>query len=128
MKIEIDVWLYGALSRFGGENASTGFAHLKVSLDQGSTIKDLLEQIGIPTEERGFTFINGNLSALPKFQPDLSTILQNGDRVAFFDLKSMWPFQYRQDAPATEEFKQGISNRDDKGIRQIFRDFSDDRR
>ena len=49
------------------ENASTGFAHLKVSLDQGSTIKDLLEQIGIPTEERGFTFINGNLSALLNF-------------------------------------------------------------
>ena len=32
---------------------------------------------------------------MPGLQPDLDDTLENGDRVAFFHLNSMWPFQYR---------------------------------
>ena len=63
-----------------------------------SRIRDLLEQLSLPTEERGITFINSDLSAMPGLQPDLDHRLQDGDRVAFFHLKSMWPAQYRDGA------------------------------
>jgi hypothetical protein len=96
--ITVDVWLYGPLARYGGEAASTSHANLRSELPAGSRICDLLEHLALPTEERGITFINGNLSAMPGLQPDLDHPLEDGDRVAFFHLKSMWPAQYRNGA------------------------------
>lgn len=98
IKMNIEVWLYGELSLYGGENAKKGFSSLKVELTAGATIGDLLKQLQMPTEKRGITFINGNLSALPDLQPDLDQALEEGDRISFFDLRSMWPFQYRHGA------------------------------
>jgi len=57
----------------------------------------------MPTGERGVTFVNGQLSAMPGLQPDLGHILHDGDRVGFFDPKSMWPFQYRHGAAMIPE-------------------------
>jgi len=93
--IAVDVWLYGPLARYGGDAAGKYHANLKVDLPTGSRIQDLLTTLALPTEERGITFINGNLSAMPGLQPDLDHVLEGGDRVAFFHLNSMWPFQYR---------------------------------
>lgn len=93
--IKIDVWLYGPLARYGGDGAGKYHANLQVDLPAGSQVQDLLKTLALPTEERGITFINGNLSAMPGLQPDLDQILEGGDRVAFFHLNSMWPFQYR---------------------------------
>jgi sulfur carrier protein ThiS len=91
----IDTWLYGPLARYGGDADEGSFAHLEVLLPEGSTVGDLLAHLNLPTEERGISFINGQLSAMPGLQPDLEHQLKNGDRVALFHLKSMWPFQYR---------------------------------
>lgn len=96
--ITIDVWLYGPLAQYGGEAARRTHANPKVELPAGSKINDLLESLALPTEERGLTFINGDLSAMPGLQPDLEHILTDGDRVAFFHLNSMWPAQYRDGA------------------------------
>ena len=96
--ISVDVWLYGPLARYGGEAASKSYANLQPELLVGSRIRDLLEYLTMPTEERGITFINGDLCAMPGLQPDLDHVLEDGDRVAFFHLKSMWPFQYRDGA------------------------------
>ncbi|MGC9357746.1 MAG: MoaD/ThiS family protein, partial [Anaerolineae bacterium] len=74
----------------------------------------------MPTEERGITFINGDLSAMPGLQPDLDHKLTDGDRVAFFHLKSMWPFQYRHDVAMLEEFKASTGERPDGGLRSRF--------
>jgi hypothetical protein len=93
--ITIDCWLYGPLARYGGDAAGKYHANLHVDLPVGSRIRDLLDKLTLPTEERGITFINGNLSAMPGLQPDLDEVLEGGDRVAFFHLNSMWPFQYR---------------------------------
>jgi len=97
-EITIDVWLYGPLACYGGEAAQKTHVNLKPELPAGSTIRDLLARLGLPTEERGITFINGDLSAMPGLQPDLDHVLHDGDRVAFFHLKSMWPAQYRDGA------------------------------
>jgi hypothetical protein len=87
-----------------------------VTLPQGSCIRDLLAKLDLPTEQRGITFINGNLSALPKIQPDLDHTLQNGDRVAFFHLRSMWPYQYRHGAAMTSELSATLDERSNQGM------------
>jgi hypothetical protein len=107
-QIHIDVWLYGSLARYGGDPSQRVFANVSVELEEGSSVKDLLSCLQMPSKERGITFINGELSALPDVQPDLDKVLNDGDRVAFFHLQSMWPFQYRLGAPATQEIQSGL--------------------
>jgi len=96
--MKIEVWLYGVLSQYASEKAEKGFASVQMELSQQATLSDLLQKLSMPTEERGITFINGNLSALPGLQPDLDHQLNDGDRISFFDHRSMWPFQYRHGA------------------------------
>ena len=52
---------------------------------------NLLAHLKMPTEERGITFINGRLSAMPGLQPDLGHILLDGDRVGLFNLRACGP-------------------------------------
>jgi hypothetical protein len=113
--ITIDVWLYGSLSKYGGDAAKRSFANPQVELPAGSRVIDLLNYLSLPTEERGITFINGDLSAMPNLQPDLEQELHDGDRVAFFHLQSMWPAQYRHGA----ELAPGMSD-EIEGGKKIF--------
>jgi len=108
--IRVDTWLYGTLARFGGEANQGGFAHLEVALPVGSTMADLLACLGMPADARGITFINGQLSAMPGLQPDLTHLLHAGDRVGFFDPKSMWPFQYRHGAALVPELAAALGD------------------
>ena len=98
VEMNIEVWLYGVLSQFASEKAEKGFASVNLDLPDNATVSVVLSKINMPTEERGITFINGNLSALPGLQPDLDQQLNDGDRISFFDHRSMWPFQYRHGA------------------------------
>ena len=116
MSIMIDTWLYGELAHYGGQADQGSFANLQIALPEGSTVKDLLAALEIQTESRGLTFINGNLSALPDVQPDLDHLLMNGDRVAFFHLRSMWPYQYRHGAAMIIELSATLNARDDQGL------------
>lgn len=106
--LHIDLWLYGGLARYGGEADQGSFANMDLELPEGGTVRDLIARLEIPNEERGISFINGELSAMPGLQPDLDHVLQDGDRVAFFHLHSMWPFQYRFGAPAIEEMSKAM--------------------
>ena len=118
--MDVDVWLYGALARFGGKAEQVSFANLQIRLPAESTVADLLARLRIRTEERGITFINGQLSAMPGLQPDLGHILRNGDRVGLFDLKSMWPFQYRHGAMLTDEMALAMDVEKDHGLRHTY--------
>jgi len=111
--IVVDVWLYGPLARYGGQAATKSHANLKLELLAGSCLRDLLAHLDLPTEERGITFINGDLSAMPGVQPDLDQALQDGDRVALFHLRSMWPFQYRHDAALSPDLARALSETGD---------------
>lgn len=108
--VKIEVWLYGELAQYGDLNATKGFSRLEVVLEAGSKVGDLLGHIQMPTDARGITFINGNLSALPGLQPDLAQVLVDGDRVSFFDQRSMWPFQYRHGAAMAEGLNQILTD------------------
>jgi len=125
--ITLDVWLYGILARYGGKADQGSHANLKPSLPAGSTVADLLKQLELPTAERGITFINGQLSAMPGLQPDLGHILQDNDRVAFFDPTSMWPFQYRHGAAMIPEMAQAMSAERDGGLHHAYNKKASDR-
>jgi len=112
----VDVWLYGTLARYGGEASQGSFANVGATLPEGSTLTDLLGRLEMPTEARGITFINGQLSAMPGVQPDLGYVLRDGDRVAFFDPKSMWPFQYRHGAAVTAEMAEAMAQEEGGGL------------
>lgn len=109
--ISVEVWLYGSLSRYCRQSHADSHARLTLRLDRGSCLQDLLSALELPTAERGITFLNGTLSALPGMQPDLDQVLSDGDRVAFFDKKSMWPFQYRHGVATTQKLTEAV-NRD----------------
>jgi sulfur carrier protein ThiS len=119
--IVVDVWLYGTLARHGGKTAQGSFANVKMRLPEGSTMADLLAQLGMRPVERGITFINGQLSAMPGLQPDLNHIFCDGDRVGLFDLKSMWPFQYRHGAMLTDEMARAMDDEKDHGLHHTYK-------
>lgn len=119
--VVVDVWLYGTLARYGDEAGQESFANLQIQLPEGSTVADLLTCVGMRTEERGITFINGQLSAMPGLQPDLGHILRDGDRIGFFDLKSMWPFQYRHGAMMTDEMARAMDAEKDHGLHHTYK-------
>jgi hypothetical protein len=118
--ITIDTWLYGDLAKFGDENADSGFANRKVQLSEGASLQNLLDELNMPSEARGITFINGNLSAMPGVQPDLEYELQDQDRVAFFHLRAMWPYQYRQGAAMLDKLENTIEGDKDKGVHHSY--------
>ncbi|MBM2824728.1 MAG: hypothetical protein HW402_392 [Dehalococcoidales bacterium] len=118
--ITVNLYLYGELARYGGEAALPGSAILQVCLQERGTIRSLLAHLGIPTEKRGITFINGKLSAMPGLQPDMDYVLSHNDRVAFFDLRSMWPFQYRHGAMITDEMAQSLHDEEGGGLHHTY--------
>ena len=121
-KISVDVWLYGNLACYGKDAKQRSFANLHMRIPEMTSMADLLARLGMPTEERGITFINGQLSAMPGLQPDLGHILHEGDRVAFFDLKSMWPFQYRHGAMLTDEMTRAMDAEKDHGLHHTYKE------
>jgi hypothetical protein len=120
--ILIDVWLYGELAHYGGQADQGSFANPKVKLTEGSTVRDLLGYLQLPTEERGITFINGELSAMPNMQLDLDHPLRDRDRVAFFHLRSMWPFQYRFGIPMASEMSKAMQSSRDQGLHHSYKE------
>jgi len=119
--IAVDVWLYGDLARFAGEASHGSYAHVQFNVPAGTTMGDLLAKLNMTTKERGITFINGKLSAMPGLQPDLKTTLKDKDRVAFFHQQSMWPFQYRHGASVTEEMKDALDGHEDHGLHHSYK-------
>lgn len=113
--MRVDVWLYGQLSYYCKEKAEKGFARVEMDLPDGTTVGELLQEFGIPSNERGITFLNGNLNALPGLQPDKDQPLKDGDQISFFDQRSMWPFQYRHGAAMSDELNT-ILNTDPEAI------------
>ncbi len=118
--IAMEVWLYGPLARYGKEADEGSFANPRIDLPEGSTMGDLLKHLGIDDEERGITFVNGQLSAMPGLKPDLNHILKDGDRVGIFHLRSMWPFQYRHGVKMTEEMERVVSDGKDASLHHTY--------
>jgi sulfur carrier protein ThiS len=120
--IVVEVWLYGPIAQYAGERSQGSYAQLMEELPSGSTLRDLLERLEIPREEKGITFVNGQLAAMPGLDTGDKTVLQDGDRVGISHRKSMWPFQYRFGANLTEELQDQFRTRSDRGIHHAYTD------
>lgn len=118
--IQVEVWLYGPIARYAGEQSQGSFAELHLELPAGSTMQDLLDRLGLPPEEKGITFLNGKLAALPGLDSDRQIELHDGDRVGISHRKSMWPFQYRFGAKQTEDLQETFRERGDRGIHHAY--------
>jgi sulfur carrier protein ThiS len=116
----VEVWLYGPIARYAGEASQGSHAQLNVEMPAGSTVGDLVDQLGIPRDERGITFVNGNLAALPGMEVDLELVLRDGDRVGISHRKSMWPMQYRFGAQLTPQLEEAFRERKDRGIHHAY--------
>jgi hypothetical protein len=116
----VEVWLYGPLSRYGGQADQGSHARLDLELPAGSTVGDLMTRLSIPAQERGISFVNGNLAAMPGVAADLSLMLRDGDRVGVFHRQSMWPFQYRFGAHLTPQLQEAFRERNDRGVHHAY--------
>jgi len=118
--IAIQVWLYGPMAKYAGEASQGSYAQLNLELADGSTMGDLVRQLEIPAEERGITFVNGNLAALPGLEADLDLVLRDGDRVGISHRQSMWPMQYRFGAKLTPQLEETFRQQRDRGIHHTY--------
>ncbi|MGD9147853.1 MAG: MoaD/ThiS family protein [Anaerolineae bacterium] len=118
--INVEVWLYGPIAKYAGEKSQGSFAELHPELPVGSTVQDLLDLLELPPEEKGITFINGSLAALPGLDSDREVVLKDGDRVGISHRRSMWPFQYRFGASQTDEIGETFRDRSDRGIHHAY--------
>jgi sulfur carrier protein ThiS len=118
--IHVEVWLYGPIARYAGEHSQGSYAELHLEFPAGSTMQDLLDRLGLPSEEKGITFINGSLAALPGLDSDRKVVLQEGDRVGISHKQSMWPFQYRFGASQTDNLQETFRERGDRGIHHAY--------
>ena len=118
--VKIELWLYGPLARYGGEADQGSHAQLHLELPAGTTMEALLARLGLPLDEKGITFINRQLSDMPGLQADLERQLADGDRVAIFHTKSMWPFQYRHGATLTDEMAHAMDAEKDHGMHHSY--------
>jgi len=74
----IEIHLYGKLRRFAENQDPTGQSVVQAAVEEGDTIRDVLQRLGIPLEEVGSNiFLNWQYSGL-------SRIVHDGDRLAVF--------------------------------------------
>lgn len=118
--IHVEVWLYGPIACYAGEASQGSYAQLDLEMPEESTMGDLVRQLGIPAEERGITFVNGNLAALPGLEADLDLVLHDGDRVGISHRKSVWPMQYRLGTQMTLQLQETFRQREDRGIHHAY--------
>jgi sulfur carrier protein ThiS len=118
--IKLEVWLYGPLARYAGDQSQGSYAQLHLEITEGTTVGDLLARLGLPAEERGITFVNGNLAALPGLDADLDLTLYDGDRVGISHRRSMWPFQYRFGVHMTAQLQETFRQRQDRGVHHAY--------
>jgi hypothetical protein len=109
--ITVEVWLYGPMAQYAGEASSGSYAQLNLEFPVGAKMRDLIERLGLPVEKKGITFINAQLTDMPGLAADLDRELHDGDRIAFFHERSMWPFQYRFGASTGSELTEAMKKK-----------------
>jgi hypothetical protein len=95
------------------------YSKITVHFSPGRSLKELLDYLLMCTNERGFTFINEQMSAMPKVQPDLDYILQDGDQIIFFPLK-MLPTQLQFDIRMTDKMTRTVRADEDLNLYYLY--------
>ena len=118
--LHICVRLYGELSRYGNVLHHEGkYSTTNVQLPVGSRLKHLMDYLLMCTNERGFTFINEEMSAMPDLQPDLDYVLKDGDKVLFFPRK-MLPLHLHFDIKMTDKVTRTVRADEDMNLYYLY--------
>jgi hypothetical protein len=103
--ITINVSLYGSLARFGGGRY---VAQFDIELEDGAGKAELVRQLGIPEDERGYLFINAMLCEVPGISTGANELLKDGDHVGIFSVDRLYPYQYRDGLPMSEGLRKTL--------------------
>ena len=103
--LKVNVSLYGSLARFGGGRY---VAQIDVELKDGAGKADLLSQLGIPEEERGYLFINAMLCEVPGLSTGANELLNSGDHVGIFSVDRLFPYHYRDGLPISDGLRKAL--------------------
>jgi molybdopterin converting factor small subunit len=71
MTVQITIKLFASLNRY------TPVSSENYPIEPGTTVRNLLKQLGVPEDEIKLIFING-------IKGNLASVLQSGDRVGVF--------------------------------------------
>ncbi len=88
----IEMHLYGKLRRFSDSSDPRRESVMHVPVEEGDTIKDIIERIGIPLDELGLNiFLNGEYS-------NLSRPVRDGDRLGIFpdDMQLLYKWHFKK--------------------------------
>jgi len=103
--IQINLNLYGALASLAGGKY---IAQKNVSLPEGKVIRDLLDSLGVPDDQKSYLFINAVLCDMPGLSASLDEPLHDGDHVGIFSRQHMWPYQYRDGIRMSERLTEAL--------------------
>jgi hypothetical protein len=106
--IKVNVSLYGSLARFGGGRY---VAQFDVELEDGAGKAELVRQLGIPEDERGYLFINALLCEVPGVSTGANELLKEGDHIGIFSVDRLYPYQYRDGLPMSDGLKKTLNER-----------------
>jgi hypothetical protein len=106
--IKVNVSLYGSLARFGGGRY---VAQFDVELVDGAGKAELVCQLQIPEDERGYLFINAMLCEVPGVSTGANELLKDGDHVGIFSVDRLYPYQYRDGLPMSDGLKETLRER-----------------
>ncbi|MCK4489746.1 MAG: hypothetical protein KAU23_05770 [Anaerolineales bacterium] len=98
----INVTLYGDIAHYG---SGKHIAIMDLDLPDGAVIDTLLQEISLPSTERGYLFVNAVLYDTPGLFASKNELLQNGDHVGIFSIRHMWPYQYRDGIRMSDSLK-----------------------
>ena len=93
MTVMIEIHLYGKLRRFTDSLDPRRESTLLVPADEGGTIRDIIERIGMPMDEVGSNiFLNGEYS-----HP--SRPVKDGDRLGIFpdDMQLLYKWHFKKE-------------------------------
>ena len=88
----IETHLYGKLRCFSDSSDPRRESIIRVPLEEGDTIRDVIERIGIPMDELGLNiFLNGEYS-------NLSRPVRDGDRLGIFpdDMQLLYKWHFKK--------------------------------
>lgn len=115
--IRITLTLYGPLAKFAGGKY---IVQKTVELEAGATIRDLMDRFEIPYDQKSYLFINNILSDMPGLSASLDEVLSNNARVGIFSLQHMYPYQYRDGLPMSENLTKTLKERSGGAVHNTY--------
>lgn len=94
--------LYGDIARYG---EGKHIAILDLDLPEGASLDQLLQEISLPSSERGYLFINNILHDAPGLYASKNDPLHDGDQIGIFSIRHIWPYQYRDGIHMSDSLK-----------------------